>query len=228
MSEATQMPTWDAVLSGQVELDEVRPLLAVSAQEIDEYLAADSETEEETLDVLRRRLEGPIQTTTYDAILGALRALMGDDGTGLIHWYVTSSPEDAAILRGNASPRVEWFLRRIVAAHGPELQAAFALWRDLPDDWKSVNREVFYDVVRERYYIRHKIFKVDGSEVTLEGNADSVLDLARTMLLTLRWIGTADAYSPAVKEAFLAEADEFIAMVRSAEAGSNGGEPAAG
>jgi hypothetical protein len=69
---------------------------------------------------------------------------------------------------------------------------------------------------------------VDGSEVTLEGNADSVLDLARTMLLTLRWIGTADAYSPAVKEAFLAEADEFIAMVRSAEAGSNGGEPAAG
>lgn len=227
MTEVTQIPTWDAVLAGEVAPEEMKPLLVASAQAIDEYLSADSETEEEALDVLRRRLERPLEPTTYDEILAALRALMGNDGTGLVHWYVTTAPEDTSMLRENASPRVDWFLRRITAAHGPELQAAFSLWRDLPDDWKLVNREVFYDLVRERYYIRHRIYKASGEQVVLEGNADSVLDLARSLLLTLRWVGRADAFSEPVKEAFLAEAQDFAAMASAQEPATNGGEPAA-
>jgi hypothetical protein len=226
MTEVTETATWEQVFAGEVAPEDIEPLLAESAQAIDEYLAADSETEEEALEVLRRRLDGPLEPTTYDDILAALRALIGNDGTGLVHWYVTIAGDDVARLKGNASPRVDWFLRRITAAHGPELQAAFSLWRDLPDDWKLVNREVFYDLVRERYYIRHRIFKSNGEQVVLEGNADSVLDLARSLLMTLRWVGRGDAFSEPVRDAFLDEVQEFVAMAAPQPA-TNGDEPAA-
>src|ERR1700750_821801 len=98
------MPTWEQVCSGEVDTEDLQPLLAASAQAIDEYLAADSETEEEALEVLRHRLDGPIEPTTYDDILAALRALIGNDGTGLVHWYATTAGDDVGLPTGNDSP----------------------------------------------------------------------------------------------------------------------------
>jgi hypothetical protein len=213
MSEMnTDVLTWDDVLTGQVDLETAAPLFAASAREIEGFLEADSETEEEALDVLRRRLSGPLDAQTYDAILEALRALMGEDGTNLVHWYV-ANPENRAVLQGQAPVRVDWFLRRIAAEHGLELRAAFSLWRDLAHDWRSISRDVYYDVVRQQHYIRHRITKVNGEELLLEGNADSVLDLARNLLLTLtHWVGTPDVFSPNLIEAFLTEVQAFTTM----------------
>jgi hypothetical protein len=213
MSEMSlDVPTWDDVLSGQVDLEAAMPLFASSAREIEGFLEADSETEEEALDVLRRRLSGPLDAQTYDAILEALRALMGEDGTNLVHWYV-ANPDHRSLLQGQAPVRVDWFLRRIAAEHGLELRAAFSLWRDLAHDWRSISRDVYYDVVRQQHYIRHRISKVNGEELLLEGNADSVLDLARNLLLTLtHWVGTTEAFSPNLIESFLTEVQVFTTM----------------
>jgi hypothetical protein len=87
MSDA-MMPAhnWDPIWSGEADDDYLRNVLKSSSAQIDSFLVSDDQTEEETLALLGRRLDGPIDTATYDVVLDALRALLGADGANVVHW----------------------------------------------------------------------------------------------------------------------------------------------
>ena len=225
MSETTTGPSeWDLIWTQQADDELVRKVIARSAAEIDSFLISDDETEEETLELIGRRVGGPIDNTTYDLVLDALRALIGQDGANAVHWYVIANGASTGILEEVAPPRVAFFLRRIAAAHLPELRAAFSLWKEVPDDWKTIHRDVYYDFINQRFIVRHRIVKLNGEEMVVEGHANSVLDFTRSLLTSVGMIGSRDAFGEREVELFLNEADSVLAMLRPQEQASQDGD----
>ena len=209
---------WDPIWSGEADDDYLRNVLKASSAQIDSFLVSDDQTEEETLALLGRRLEGPIDTATYDVVLDALRALLGADGANVVHWYTVGNGAATGILEQVASPRVAFFVRRIAAAHAPEFKSAFALWKEVPEDWRTIHRDVYFDYINQRYLVRHRIIKINGEEIVVEGNANSVLDLTRSLLTSISIIATREAFTDPAIEAFLKEADSVMAILRPEEA----------
>jgi hypothetical protein len=218
MSDA-MMPAhnWDPIWSGEADDDYLRNVLKSSSAQIDSFLVSDDQTEEETLALLGRRLDGPIDTATYDVVLDALRALLGADGANVVHWYTVGNGASTGILEQVASPRVAFFVRRIAAAHAPEFRAAFQLWKEVPEDWRTIHRDVYFDYINQRYLVRHRIIKINGEEIVVEGNANSVLDLTRSLMTSIGIIGTRDAFTEPAIDAFLKEADGVLEILRPSE-----------
>jgi hypothetical protein len=214
---------WEPIWSGEADDDYVRGVLKSSSAQIDSFLVSDDQTEEETLALLGRRLAGPIDTATYDVVLDALRALLGADGANVVHWYTVGNGAATGILEQVASPRVAFFVRRIAAAHLPEFRAAFALWKEVPEDWRTIHRDVYFDYINQRYLVRHRIIKINGEEIVVEGNANSVLDLTRSLMTSIGIIATRDAFTEPAIEAFLKEADTVMAILRPAEEEASSG-----
>jgi len=223
MSETpTPQNDWDPIWSQNASEEYIRSVLQSSAAQIESFLVSDDQTEEETLALLGRRLTGPIDTTTYDLVLDALRALLGGDGANVVHWYTVGKGADTGLLEQVASPRVAFFVRRIAAAHLPEFRSAFALWKEVPEDWRTIHRDVYLDFINQRYLVRHRIVKINGEEMIVEGNANSVLDLTRSLLTSISIIGNREAFGEGEIEAFLTEADKVVAILRPQEPSGNG------
>jgi hypothetical protein len=219
MTDIPLQPTdWDLIWAGQADDELIRTVVARSSEQIESFLVSDSETEEETLALLGRRLAGPIDTATYDLVLEAMRALLGEEGANLVHWYTVADGSSSGILEEVAPERVAYFVRRIAAAHRPEFRSAFALWKEVPNDWRSLHREIYVDYLNSRYVVQHRILKVSGEEILIEGNANSVLDLTRSLIVSLNLIGNRDAFGEREIANFLGEADNVIAMLRPPEA----------
>ena len=228
MSETTTaVNNWDPIWTQQADEDYIRSVIKSSAAQMKSFLVSDDETEEETLALLGRRLSGEVDTTTYDVVLDALRALLGQDGANVVHWYTVGNGADTGILAQVASPRVEFFVRRIAAAHLPEFRSAFALWKETPEDWRTIHRDVYFDTINQRVVVRHRIIKINGEEMIVEGNANSLLDLTRSLLTSVNLIGTREAFGEREMDAFLAEADKVIDMLRPHDEPSGNGDVAA-
>jgi hypothetical protein len=225
MSEpATQQNNWEPIWAQEADDEYVKAVLASSAAQIESFLVSDDQTEEETLALLDRRLSGPIDTTTYDLVLDALRALLGQDGANTIHWYIVGNGADSGILERVASPRVAFFVRRIAAAHTPEFRSAFALWKEVPEDWRTIHRDVFFDYINQRFVMRHRIVKINGEELVIEGNANSVLDLTRSLLTSIGLVATREAFGQREIDAFLKEADTVLGILRPEDQPSGDGD----
>jgi hypothetical protein len=223
MSETTTPANdWDPIWAQEADDSYIRQVLTSSAAEIESFLVSDDQTEEETLALLGRRLSGEIDTTTYDVVLDSLRALLGQDGANLVHWYIVGNGGATGLLEAVATPRVAFFVRRIAAAHSPEFRTAFALWKEVPEDWRTIHRDVFFDYINQRYIARHRIVKISGEEMLVEGNANSVLDLTRSLLTSIGVIGTREAFGEREIDAFLKEVDSVLAILRPAEPSGNG------
>jgi hypothetical protein len=215
MSEAmTPTNDWDPIWAQEADDEYVRTVLKSSAAEIESFLVSDDQTEEETLALLGRRLSGPIDIATYDVVLDALRALLGQDGANLVHWYTVGNGAATGLLEEVASPRVAFFVRRIAAAHLPEFRSAFALWKEVPEDWRTIHRDVYLDYINQRYVVRHRIVKINGEEIVVEGNANSVLDLTRSLLTSITIIAAREAFGEREIEAFLNEVDKVLGILR--------------
>jgi hypothetical protein len=225
MSEpATQPNNWEPIWTQEADDEYVRAVLASSTAQIESFLVSDDQTEEETLALLDRRLSGPIDTTTYDLVLDALRALLGQDGANTIHWYIVGNGADSGILERVASARVAFFVRRIAAAHTPEFRSAFALWKEVPEDWRTIHRDVFFDYINQRFVMRHRIVKINGEEIVVEGNANSVLDLTRSLLTSIGLVATREAFGEREIDAFLKEADTVLGILRPEDQPSDNGD----
>jgi len=228
MSETTTaVNDWDPIWTQQAEDEYVRSVIKSSAALIESFLVSDDQTEEETLALLGRRLSGEIDTTTYDVVLDALRALLGQDGANVVHWYTVGNGAETGILEQVASPRVAFFVRRIAAAHLPEFKSAFALWKEVPEDWRTIHRDVYFDYINQRVVVRHRIIKINGEEMIVEGNANSLLDLTRSLLTSVGLIATRDAFGEREIDAFLIEADKVIELLRPTDQPSGNGDVAA-
>jgi hypothetical protein len=200
--------TWSQMLAGALSPDEATALFENAAQATESYLDSDPDAEKRVHELVERRLAEPPDADTYQVVFDSLQVLAGSDVANLVHWYAArESPADRAYLETTAGPRVLGFLRGLM---------------ELPDDWRIVDREVYFDIIRERYHIKLRIEKMNGEALALEGTPDSMLGLLRFIAVTLRWTNTADAFNPHALELFLPDLEDFMRMLRPDVESDNG------
>lgn len=222
--------TWSVLLAQPYFAFDADELMQRAVDAVDARLAEDERAGDEMIAQVGRRLEPPYDPDTYQRVWDIWKGIFGEDGAYLIHWYflVREQPDQKEHVERLLSPRVGALLRRMLVTYGPELDGAFQIWQEIPDAWKGLNREVFYDMIRGRHQIKISIEKLNGERATYEGTADSILSLTKSMVITLRWVQSADAFTQPAIDSFLEETEPLIAMLKREEGESPmaGGQPA--
>lgn len=224
-NEAHVEPDWSALLAGTISVAEAQPLIARSAADLDRQLESDERLEGVMLELLERRLVKPYDPETYQRAWDIWRGLFGEQAAYYVHWTFMVRDQEAhrQVAEDSAPPRARALVRRMLVTFGPELDAAFQIWQELPEAWKALNREVYYDVIRGRPYIKLLLEKLNGEQIVVEGTADSILGLTRSLIVTLRWVGNADAFSQGGIDLFVDEAEPLLSMLKRQDATSGDG-----
>lgn len=190
-------------------------LLARAAGDLHAFLETHPEAVSHVLDILRRRLGSEINAQTWQVLDASLVNYLGQDLASLAAWTVQPDQGNRLQeLEKHASPEVMTFFRTILGLYGPELERAYAVWNELPDNWQTIYREVYYDQLAGRHHLKVRIEKYNGEEMVIEGPPDSILTLASYLILTVRLVGIPDAFSPERIELFLSEADQLIRVLQ--------------
>jgi hypothetical protein len=188
-----------------------------------EVIEARPEAARELLEIIGRRIAGPIDENTWGRIETSLLDYLGDeDATGVLGWGLASDPGDTnriEQLEQSGGPEVGELMRRIRGAYGLELRDAGAM-RDFPDNWRTLGHRVYQAVALGTSFIELTIEKQNGDRFVLDGPADSTLSLAHFITGALRVAGR-DAFSDELVEEFSVEAEELLKQWRAtAEAGT--------
>jgi hypothetical protein len=202
--------------------DSDRELLENGEVAIRHYLAAAPDALERLDVVLARRLDGRMNTDTWRVVYSSLETLLGEDGATVVAWTATAEPSPVEDIASVVEPDVANFVRTITAAYGAELRQAYELSRELPNNWRYVNREVYFDLIRNKPYIRFEVETYSNKKMLLEGPPDSMLGLARNLLVTLKLVGSRDAFDDDVTARFIDTANDLLSMLSSDTSVSEG------
>jgi len=204
-----------SLLSQQLTDEERGRLLEAAAHELHTFLEEHPQATAHFLEILGRRLGNGVTVDTWGVLGSSVSAYLGRDPGDLIAWVVQSDQiNKLQLVEEHASPKVVAFLRTIVGLYGVELETAFALSGELPHNWRTIFREVYYDKILGRYRLQVRIEKMNGESTILEGPPDSLLSLTSYLILTLNLLGDADAFSEDNKQLFLEQAEELIQTLR--------------
>jgi len=182
---------------------------------LDSFLDSHPEAEQRVREILDKHLGKPGFTSYRDAFASLLNYVDNLDLIGIMD-YVAQTDQATRLqdVGQYASPQAMSFLRGIISVYGPELARAYLILDERPNDWNLFNREVYYDQVNEVYYIVVRLAKNNGEEAVIEGNANSMLDLATNMVRTLLHITVRDSFKPEYVEPFTKETKKFLAFLR--------------
>jgi len=95
------------------------------------------------------------------------------------------------------------------------MRYAFEIWGQLPDNWRLVNREVYRDLINNRYFMRIQLEKYGGEKTFVEGPPDSIMSFATFLVGALRFVGDGNAFSDEGIARFVPEAEEFLELLKS-------------
>ncbi len=200
---------WLEVLKGQISEQEVREMLSRDVPKLDGFLQRDPQAGQYVMTLLERRLSGKIGVDSWELMHTSLSQFFGDENLAyLLYWVVgVENPTANRIeeVAKSAPPRALAFLRTVVGVYGLDLSTAYALWNEHPDNWRTLQREVYYDLINQRHHLKVRIQKYNGEETVIEGPADFILNLARVLILTARLVGTREAFSADSIDSFLEE-----------------------
>jgi hypothetical protein len=200
MVERSEVTGWDSVPSGGPEMAP-QELIDESARELEDVLNASPGALDELRLIVDRRVSSHVDNETWEAIRNALVDYLGQRPAGLVLWCSVADTrvEDRARrierLQESGSLMAVELVRRLRASHGRELQEAWDLFAEPVDNWRTADREVFVDVARGRAVVRIQLSKNNGERITLEGPADSYLNLAGFITNTLVTVGDRGAFA---------------------------------
>ena len=76
------------------------------------------------------------------------------------------------------------------------LQQAQLMWRELPDDWSAVTREISFDALNNVWRYRLLIDKYGGERVVLAGPASSIVNLTTQIMKAITAFPDPEAVTP--------------------------------
>jgi hypothetical protein len=192
-------------------------LMAEGAEALRALLAAEPTTEEELVAVLQRRLSEPITPDTWGTIVHSITSYVGERGFNILAWAGVSEPGDQSrldALEEAGGHTVANLGRRITAQFGDELRYAYEISGQLPDNWRLLNREVFFDVINNHHFLRIHVEKYGGERTIIEGPPDSILSLTTFLVGALRFTADANAFSEERLNEFAAELGPFTELIQ--------------
>ena len=186
-----------------------------SAEVLDAFLKNHPEAEQQVREIVSKYLAQP-DATAWNSIMTSLDNYWSKESTNILI-DIARQPDQATRLEEAgkyASPAVMDLLRKIISLYGPDFAKAATLANQLPNAWQTFYREVYYDYVNRRPYIRIRFAKYNGEEPFLEGNADSMLELTILMMQTLRFLPNSSFFGQIMVGRFMDEVNEFTKFLK--------------
>jgi hypothetical protein len=163
--------------------------------------------------VLAQVLAPPLGDATFDRVQSGLGTLfgLGEEEPGRMFAWLAFDPTRARLeaFVAAAPPAVARFLRDVWAALGDDLAKAYRCWRELPDDWEVVHREINHNVLTEQVRIELRITKFNGEQAQIAGDAGSILSLTTNFVRSLNMVG----HGLTIPEPALTDFREQVAML---------------
>jgi hypothetical protein len=216
---------WFAILAGGLPQEDVDKDLARAVKGLAAFAETHPDAEERVLEILARRVDGPLTADTWDVVVESLSSYADEDVANLIAFVGRSHGGELELVKPHANAAAVSLLARAAALYGRELRDAYACWRELPHNWRVVNRDTYLDLITGRPVVKLRIEKYNGEEVLLEGSSNSVLLLVAKILWALRALDSAESFSPAVVEEFLGEVGAVLTLLGVTAAPEDGQEP---
>jgi hypothetical protein len=219
----SEMDKWLELLTGLVSPEEAEPMISEALTALDEFLQRDPRTMERVVDILNRRLSGEFNAETWKLMHDSLCQYFTEDLACLLYWVV--DVENAAASRlyeveRYGLPNVMAFLRAVVGIFGVDLTNAFILWNQIPNNWRTIYRDVYFDRINERQHIKLRILKYSGEEVVIEGPPDSILSLGNELIFTSRLVGAREDFSESTIKLYLEESKELTKLLKGGKKGT--------
>lgn len=155
---------------------------------ISELIEQRPEIEPKLVELLERSLRSEIDTETYTSIWHAITALIGigEDAPRLFTWLsVPEQQERLDALTARCKPGLARLLRNLFALYGESLQVAYRRWREYPDNWEAMHRQVYVDQERNQNRIDIKIVKYNQESLDLTLDARSLLLMVSRLMNSL-------------------------------------------
>jgi len=205
--------SWDDLLAQRISVSEAAPLFSATGTVLDDLLTTAPKATEQILAILFKHLDRATDANTWTSLSTALTNYLGE-AAPLILWVVRA--DQAARLHEaelRVSPPAARLLRTIVGLYGSELALAYTRWRELPNDWMTVHRDVFYDEIEKRYLLRVSIDKLNGETAVIEARPGSFLRLITTLVRTARQVSDPTAFDRGSVDAFNTEIGQLLGLL---------------
>jgi hypothetical protein len=221
------MPDWSAL--NALSPTEAAAQMADVLTELTQHLTDDPGLPTRLNEILARELNAPIDNETSGRLYESITLLFGEEDPALlIHWL--SQPDQVERLEavaGRSSSEVARMLREAVALYGSKLGEAFRRFRETPDDWDGIHREIFHDVILNRFRLDFEITKFNGESIRLTCDPNSLLTLTSSLMKTLNFVAAAQPFAEPRIDEFRAEVDAFWRALEAPDPFPNGDEAAA-
>lgn len=208
---------WNALMAADpaAGAEMLRPVI----EEMDTVLEADPEVAQQVLAALDRHLQGSLDTDSYTPVWDGIWVMfgIGQAAPRLYTWLSTTDQRARleAVLPLCSVPLAR-LLRSGIGMYGQELSDAYRYWREYPDNWDALYRQVSFDTDRRQNRIDLRVVKYNHEEASLTLDSRSLL-IFITRLVNSLGVTASDSFIPAELETFRKECDAFWSVVNPPE-----------
>ncbi len=184
--------------------------------------------------IIREHLRLAVDTDTGGRLFDNLALYTGEDNADFLLMLLARGVDNPAFLSqvGESLDGEVWsWVRTLLALYGSAIRDAYLIAGENPNGWRTVNRQVYYDLMSERWRITFEIVKKNGERTLYEEEPGSLLVLADAMLDTLSGLPpdiAAEIIDPARLEGFIDTCARFFALFAPDVFGQGGGTDALG
>ncbi|MCS7221774.1 MAG: hypothetical protein RML36_01665 [Anaerolineae bacterium] len=199
------LPPVEGVEQPQDESQEIQK----AARALSELLQREPEAVQVVERVIGEHLRGGINTDTGGILFDSLAFYVGEELANFLLTLLARAGDDRALLaqvEAHLSVKVKAWLRSLLALYGSALREAYTIGGENPHSWRTINRQVYYDLMSDRWRITLEVIKYNGERTTYVEEPNTLLILADAILDTLNRV-PAEVAPEVVKSSRL---DSFI------------------
>ena len=219
---------WLELLDGRVAAEEAPATISRALAALDQLLADRPDAPATISAILGRRLAGPIESTSWLEMQASLATYGGEDLPLMLTWAAQLNASEGRIdqVASMSSGPAIATLRSLLGEYSIEIGTAYELSNQIDTDWRTVNQNVFYDALTERYLFRTRILTYRlVSTFQMEFPPNSMLQFVRILLSSLSRVASVDVYDRDLMAAMLQATDDFSEFARPGDAQPEGPNP---
>jgi hypothetical protein len=160
-------------------------------------------------------LATPSTTESFQSLASQLSDYVGDNVFSLLMVILTTTSLDEDLRSVEEVEGVDnldeivSLLRWLRALYGTAVYEIYGMWQENPDDWKELDRKVYFDQLAHSWVLSIEIIKYDRDRVKIVGSPTSILNLSRMLLAGLNAITEPSPFLQPRLDLFRTELDTF-------------------
>lgn len=200
-------------LTGRVSGQQLDELLEAAVVDLEQRLTAETGTQQVIMDLLARRMAGPRDAATWQAVRDGLSYGVDENVAIIFTWLAGDLSSRLRMFLDRARPNGAQLLRMAFGLYGPDLEAAYSQWNEDPDDWTQITHEVLFNINDSQYRFKIRLRKFNGEQLVFETRPTGFLQLVTILCETLRRVDGPSAFGADWLERFREELKNLDAFV---------------